>query len=131
VRPLRHRAEQTRLSIYEAALVFEPLPPGTTNAWIAEALTAELGMRCYPPREPLDRSRLLRPWTKPSLRPLADRFVAAHRDRTYPNAEFLSRQAVLIRHSAFLGDEQDMRDIAEAVAKVLRPAGRPDGRGSA
>jgi dTDP-4-amino-4,6-dideoxygalactose transaminase len=131
VRPLRHRTEQTRISIYEAVLVFDPLPVGTTNTWIAAALSAELGMRCYPPREPLGRSRLLCPWTKSSLRPLADRFAAIHQDRTYPNADFLSQHAVLIHHSAFLGSEQDMTDIAAAIGKVLRQAGNPAGRGRA
>jgi L-glutamine:2-deoxy-scyllo-inosose/3-amino-2,3-dideoxy-scyllo-inosose aminotransferase len=127
VRLLRHRTEQTKMSIYEAALLFDPLPAGTTNAWIAGALSAELGVRCYPPREPLDRSRLLRPWTKPALRPLAERYLALHKGRTYPNAEHLSQHAVLFPHSAFLGQERDMADIASAVAKVTEHAARSVG----
>jgi dTDP-4-amino-4,6-dideoxygalactose transaminase len=124
VRPLCHRAEQTRLSIYEAALLFEPLPEGAANSWIARALTAELGLRCYPPRESLNRSRLLRPWTKSTLRPLADRYLAMHRDRTFPHADHLSTHAVLFPHSAFLGEERDMVDIAEGVVKVIDHIGR-------
>jgi dTDP-4-amino-4,6-dideoxygalactose transaminase len=125
VRPLRHRAEQNRISIYEAVLVFDPLPDGVTNTWIADALTAELGLLCYPPREPLDRCRLLRPWTKPALRPLTDRFVALQRSRIYPNADFMASHAVLFGHSALLGDERDIADIAEAVERVLEAVRGP------
>jgi dTDP-4-amino-4,6-dideoxygalactose transaminase len=118
VRLLRHRAEQNRLSIYELPIIFDPLPEGMTNAEVADALTAELGARFYPPREPLSRSRLLRPWTKPTLRPLAKRFVDEQLGRRYPNAEYLVRHAVLTHHSTLLGTERDAADIAEAVAKV-------------
>ncbi len=120
VRMLCRPPEQTRLSVYEAALVFDPLPRGMSNADVADALSAELHTRFYPPREPLSRSHLLRPWTKPALAPLAERFVAEHRDRAYPNAEYLSGHAVLTHHSTFLGNPQDMADIAEAVVKIVR-----------
>ncbi len=116
---LRHRREQTRLSIYEAALIFDPLPVGMSNSQVADAVTAELHTRFYAPREPLHRSPLLRPWSKPALRPLAERFRAYHQDRTYPHADHLSSHAVLTHHSTFLGTEQDMIDIAEAIAKVV------------
>jgi L-glutamine:2-deoxy-scyllo-inosose/3-amino-2,3-dideoxy-scyllo-inosose aminotransferase len=88
------------------------------------ALTAELGTPVYPPREPLNRSRLLRPWTKPALRPLAERFVTLHRDRVYPNADYLTSHAVLTHHSTFLGDQRDMADLADAIAKVADLMGR-------
>lgn len=120
VRLLHRPPGHTRISIYEAALVFDHLPAGMTNADVADALAAELHTRFYPPREPLGRSRLLQPWTKPTLTPLAERFVAEHRDRGYPNAEYLTSHAVLTHHSTFLGDEQDMAHIAEAVDKVMR-----------
>ncbi|MEO3812918.1 DegT/DnrJ/EryC1/StrS family aminotransferase [Sphaerisporangium sp. B11E5] len=119
VRLLRHRPEQTRISIYEAPIIFDPLPAGMTNEQVADALTAELHVRFYPPREPLNRSRLLQPWTKPTLGPLAERFRAEHRGRVYPHAEHLASHAVLTHHSTFLGTRQDMADIAEAVAKVV------------
>jgi dTDP-4-amino-4,6-dideoxygalactose transaminase len=120
VRLLRQRPEQTRLSVYEAVLVFDPLPRSMTNVHVAEALSAELHTSFYPPREPLARSHLLKPWTKPTLTPLSGRFVAAHRDRVYPNAEYLASHAVLTPHSTLLGDERDMRDITDALAKVVR-----------
>ncbi|NJP95008.1 DegT/DnrJ/EryC1/StrS family aminotransferase [Nonomuraea sp. FMUSA5-5] len=119
VRLLNHREEQTRLSLYEVPLIFDPLPDGVTAQQIADALTAELHTRFYPPRAPLNRSTLLRPWTKPSLAHLAERFVAEHRARTYPHAEHLVAHTVLAHHGSFLGDERDMADIADAVAKVL------------
>jgi L-glutamine:2-deoxy-scyllo-inosose/3-amino-2,3-dideoxy-scyllo-inosose aminotransferase len=119
VRLPRHHPDQTRLSIYELPIVFDPLPDGMTNGDVAAALSAELHTLFYPPREPLNRSRLLRPWTKPTLAPLAERFVAEHRDRVYPNAEYLVGHAVLTHHSTLLGSEQDVADLAEAVAKVV------------
>ncbi|HEU5474348.1 MAG TPA: DegT/DnrJ/EryC1/StrS family aminotransferase [Actinophytocola sp.] len=123
VRLLGPRPDQTRLSVYEAPIVFDTLPEGRSNADLARALTAELGVRFYPPREPLDRSQLLRPATKPALAPLARRFNELHRDRRFPNAELLAGHAVLTHHSTFLGDEEDMVDIADAVAKVAAAAG--------
>ncbi|ANS70534.1 DegT/DnrJ/EryC1/StrS aminotransferase [Streptomyces lincolnensis] len=118
VRLLRHRPEQDRLSLYEIPIVFDPLPGDMGNAWVADALSAELGVHVYTPRVPLSRSPLLRPWTKPTVTPLADRFVAVHRGRTYPGAEYLSSHSILLHHSAFLGGERDMDDIAAAVEKV-------------
>jgi L-glutamine:2-deoxy-scyllo-inosose/3-amino-2,3-dideoxy-scyllo-inosose aminotransferase len=120
---LRPAPQQTRLSVYEAPIVFDTLPAGRSNADLARALTAELGVQFYPPREPLGRSRLLRPDTKPALAPLAQRFHELHRGRRYPNAEHLSAHTVLTHHSTFLGDEEDMADIAAAVAKVAAADG--------
>jgi dTDP-4-amino-4,6-dideoxygalactose transaminase len=118
VRLLRRSPAQDRLSLYEVPLVFDPLPAGIDNGWVAGALTAELGTRAYTPRHPLNRSPLLRPWSKPALTPLTERFVAHHRDRAYAGSEYLAAHSVLFHHSAFLGDEKDMRDLAEAIGKV-------------
>jgi L-glutamine:2-deoxy-scyllo-inosose/3-amino-2,3-dideoxy-scyllo-inosose aminotransferase len=111
---------QTAMSIYELPFIFDDLPPGVTTAQLARALTAELGTECYLTDEPLNTSRLLRPWTKPTLRPLADEFVRLHRDRAYPHAEFFGRNTVVIHHSALLGTERDLRDIGAALDKVIR-----------
>jgi hypothetical protein len=54
-------------AVYEAAITFETLPNGMSVGQVAEALTAELGILFYPPRAPLHRSRLLRPWAKPTM----------------------------------------------------------------
>lgn len=118
VRLIGPRPEQTRQSIYEMAIVFDTLPEGRTNRDVAEALTAELHTLFHPPREPLQRSPFLQPWTKPALDPLTRRFVAEHRDRRYPNAEHLAAHAVLTHHSTLLGNERDVRDIAAAIEKV-------------
>jgi L-glutamine:2-deoxy-scyllo-inosose/3-amino-2,3-dideoxy-scyllo-inosose aminotransferase len=123
VRLLRRRPEQDRLSLYEVPIVLDPLPEGRDNTWAARALSAELRTHVYTPRAPLARSALLRPWTKPTIAPLAERFVTLHRDRSYPGAEYLARQAVVLHHSAFLGPATDMDDIAEAVAKVMADSG--------
>jgi L-glutamine:2-deoxy-scyllo-inosose/3-amino-2,3-dideoxy-scyllo-inosose aminotransferase len=123
VRLPRRSPAQDRLSLYEVPLVFDPLPPERTNAWAAEAMTAELGLRAYPPRVPLSRSPLLAPWRKSTLAPLAERFQKLHADRRYPGAEHLAGHAVLLHHSAFLGTEEDMADIAAAAAKVARACG--------
>jgi hypothetical protein len=122
VRGLAHRTEQDGLSLYEVPIVFDPLPAGRDNTWLARALSAELRLRVYPPRAPLHRSPLLQPWTKPALAPLTAPFVARHEGRRYPGAEYLVRHAVLLHHSAFLGGEEDMHDLAEAVAKLARYA---------
>ncbi|MGP2436212.1 DegT/DnrJ/EryC1/StrS family aminotransferase [Streptomyces sp. JW3] len=118
------RPQQDRLSLYEVPLILDPLPEGRDNAWAAQALSAELRTHVYTPRTPLSRSALLRPWTKPTIAPLADRFVALHRDRGYPGAEYVAGHAVVLHHSAFLGPPTDMDDIAEAVAKVVTGPGR-------
>lgn len=120
--PYRNPA-QDRLSLYEVPLIFDPLPQGATNAWAADALTAELGMRAYPPRPPLSRSPLLAPWRKSTLAPLAEAFKARNDGRRFPGAEYLAAHAVLMHHSAFLGTEEDMVDIAAAAAKVARHLG--------
>ena len=124
VRLLRPLPQQTRMSIYEAPIVFDSLPAGRSNHDVARALTAELGVRFYPPREPLDRTRLLQPSTKPALTSLARRFDELHRGRRYPHAQRLAEHAVLTHHSTFLGDGEDMVDIATAVAKVVDADGR-------
>lgn len=115
---LRRSPKQDRLSLYEVPLIFDPLPVGVDNTWLAIALTSELGFRAYPPRVPLDRSPLLRPSTKPGLRPLAIQFAERHRGRQFPGAEWLSAHSILLHHSAFLGPASDMQDIADAVVKV-------------
>lgn len=124
VRLLRPPPGQTRMSIYEGTIVFDELPGGMTNAEVAAALTAELGTRFYVTDTPLHRSPLLRPWTKPTLAPLTERFRAYHRDRTYPHTDYLADHVVQTHHRTFLGDDRDMRDIADAIAKVVANAGR-------
>ncbi|THV37629.1 DegT/DnrJ/EryC1/StrS family aminotransferase [Glycomyces buryatensis] len=120
VKLLTRSPSQDKLSLYEVPLVFEGFPEGIDKSWAATALTAELGVRVYTPRPPLARSRLLEPWRKSTLAPLAEQFVKRHADRAYPGADHLAAHAVLLHHSVFLGGEEDMADIAAAAAKVAR-----------
>ncbi|XVU27898.1 DegT/DnrJ/EryC1/StrS family aminotransferase [Actinoplanes sp. CA-054009] len=129
VRLLDRAAQQDTLSLYEVPIIFEALDDEHDNTWAAAAITAEIGMRAYPPRIPLHRSPLLRPWTKPTLATLATRFVERHRDRRFPHAEYLARHTVLLHHSAFLGDETDMHHLAAAVGKVARHLAATASRG--
>lgn len=120
VRLLMADPHQTQQSIYEATVVVDPLPEGVTNFEFARALTAELGVHVSAVDDPLYRSRLLRPWTKSTLKPLTERFLSLNRGRRFPNSEYFAQHGVQIHHSAFLGDRQDMVDIADALEKVVR-----------
>lgn len=125
VRLLTPDARQTRMSLYEPTLVFDGFAPGVTNEDVAAALSSELGRSFYVTDTPLHRSPLLCPGTKPALRPLVERFDELNRDRIFPGTDHLATHTVQTHHSAFLGSEQDMADIAEAVAKVSRCLGDP------
>lgn len=118
VRLVQPPPEQDRISIYELPIVFDPLPRGMSVAEIGRALTAELGVRFYPTDVPLHRSRLLQPWTKRSLEALTKAFVEYHRDRDMPKSDYLCTHCVVTHHSTLLAGEEDMLDIAGAVAKV-------------
>ncbi|WP_051707205.1 MULTISPECIES: DegT/DnrJ/EryC1/StrS family aminotransferase [unclassified Streptomyces] len=113
VSPLRRDPRQDELSLYEVPLVFHD--SAWPNARIAEEMSRELGVRVYTPREPLDRSPLLRPDSKPGLRPLAERFNRRNAGRRFPGAAHLSSSAVLLHHSAFLGGEDSMHALGDAV----------------
>lgn len=110
---LRRNPCQDELSLYEVPIRFGTAPGGA--AGIARELTRRTGANFYMPRVPLHRSALLRPWTKRGLTPLADRFVALHRDRAYPNAESIAACSVLLHHSAFLASEPEILGLTEAV----------------
>lgn len=118
VRLLHPAPEQTRLSIYELPIIFDSLPEGVTVTEIAAALTAELGRPFYLTDAPVHRCRLFRPRTKPALAPLAREFESLHAGRSFPNADYFFEHTVVTHHSALLGQESDMRDIATALAKV-------------
>ncbi len=116
---LQPAPEQSRMSIYELPLIFDPLPRGMNVVQLGEALTAELGTAFYPTDAPLHTSRLLRPWNKRTLRPLTDDFMAVNQGRRFPNSDFFADHSVVTHHSTLLAEERDMYDIAEAVAKVI------------
>ncbi|MGP3948519.1 DegT/DnrJ/EryC1/StrS family aminotransferase [Streptomyces sp. 7N604] len=120
VRLHRPHPGQTQMSIYELPFIFDELPTGTSAPYLARVLSAELGTEFYLTDEPLNTSRLLRPWTKPTLRPLADEFVRLHDGREFPHADFFGRNTVVTHHSTLLGTESDMEDIGAALRKVVR-----------
>lgn len=119
VRLVRPRPEQTKMSIYEATIVFKTIPDSMPIETVAEAMTAELGVPFYPPRVPLNRSRMLRPWTTPSIGKRSQRFRELHKGRTFPRSEYLVRHSLLTHHRVFLGGEDDMLDVARAVRKIV------------
>jgi dTDP-4-amino-4,6-dideoxygalactose transaminase len=120
VRLLPCRPGQSRMSIYEGTVVFDPLPGGMLNSDVATALTAELGVRFYVTDDPLHRSRLLSPGTKRGMSPLARRYADFNEGRQFPNADFLADHSVQTHHSTFLGSQEDMADIARAIRKVIQ-----------
>ena len=115
---MRPAAAQTRMSIYELPIVFDTLPAGMNADQVAAALSAELHRPFYRTDAPLHRTPLLRPWTKPAMRPLAERFAAENQGSAFPHADYLYEHVVVTHHSALLGAEQDMADIALAIGKV-------------
>jgi dTDP-4-amino-4,6-dideoxygalactose transaminase len=118
VRLLRPSDAQTRMSIFELPVLFDELPAGMTPPLVAEALTAELGVRFYQTDLPLHRSRLFQPSTKPAFAPLAREFAAYHEGRRFERADWFFDHSVVTHHSTLLGGEEDMVDIATALAKL-------------
>lgn len=106
--------EVERRSIYEFAIRFEPAMFGETPVEaIAAAVAAELERPVYPPDMPLHRSVLFRPTTKRSF---GSAWVEGQ--SRFPAAEEFRRTTLLVHHSAFLGDRDDMCDIVAALGKV-------------
>jgi L-glutamine:2-deoxy-scyllo-inosose/3-amino-2,3-dideoxy-scyllo-inosose aminotransferase len=120
---LRRDPRQDELSLYEVPLVFHDST--WSNSRIADELARELGLRVYTPREPLHRSPLLRPQSKPGLRPLAEHFNRRNAGRDFPGASHVSSSAVVLHHSAFLGADDSMHALAAAVRMVATRAARP------
>ncbi|MGY5310730.1 DegT/DnrJ/EryC1/StrS family aminotransferase [Nocardia gipuzkoensis] len=110
----------TARAIYEYGLqIKDNLLRKRTIDEVADALSAELGMRVYPPRVPLHRSVLLRPHTK--KRYLALWKAALEREGirgAYPGADDYRERTILFHHSALLGSEADVHDIAQSLNKV-------------
>jgi dTDP-4-amino-4,6-dideoxygalactose transaminase len=123
VRLLRPPPQQTRMSIYEVPIIFDVLPEGMTAGDVAAAMTAELGKTFYLTDTPLHRTPLLQPWTKPTLAPLARAFISHHEGRRFPRSDHFCDHVVVAHHSALLGDETDMADIAAAIGKLAAIGG--------
>ncbi|WP_067538054.1 DegT/DnrJ/EryC1/StrS family aminotransferase [Nocardia crassostreae] len=121
--PVPVPAQVDRRAIYEYGI---RCAPGTFGAMpieqVAAALTAELGTKVYPPRDPLHRSTLLRPHTKPRFarlwRRAADRAADRAAGRAYPGADHYRDHTLLVHHSVLLGARADIDDLLTALAKV-------------
>ncbi|MBL1078298.1 DegT/DnrJ/EryC1/StrS family aminotransferase [Nocardia sp. 2] len=108
-----------RRAVYEYGIRFQP---GTFGAApieaVAAALTAELGTRVYPPRDPLHRSLLLRPHTKPRFARLPAASVDRMTGRDFGGADHYRAHTLLLHHSVLLGEPADIDDILTALDKV-------------
>jgi L-glutamine:2-deoxy-scyllo-inosose/3-amino-2,3-dideoxy-scyllo-inosose aminotransferase len=83
---------------------------------IAAALTAELGVRFYPPRAPLFDSVFFQPETKPRFHHNWDPARSLLCD--YPGAKTYSTSTILLHHSALLADIDCASDIGTAFKKI-------------
>ncbi|CAM5256493.1 L-glutamine:2-deoxy-scyllo-inosose aminotransferase [Streptomyces alboniger] len=88
---------------------------------VADALTVELGFSVQPSYAPIPANRLYTPHTRRRYS-----LGLAHEERIDPKrfalpvCEEAARRTLTLHHAALLGDADDMSDIAEAFAKVLR-----------
>jgi len=113
--------EQVELrSTYEYALrVLPGTFPNATAGQVTEALSAELGMAWYPADPPLQRSVMMRPWTKRRFAMLwTEEARGRALGRDFPGAEAYCASTLLFHHSALLGDTRDIDDILTALNKV-------------
>lgn len=113
-RPSEH---QTALSIYEVPIRIEA--SGKDVDQVAAELGRDLGLKFYRSRPPLVGSRLLRPETKASLRPLSEEFWRLHAGKAYPNAEHFSEEFILFHHSVLLADEDEFARLVSAFERMI------------
>ncbi|WP_405540358.1 DegT/DnrJ/EryC1/StrS family aminotransferase [Streptomyces sp. NBC_00075] len=87
---------------------------------VADALTAELRFAVRPIYPPLYASQLYDPASRRRFAISEDHLArVSGPGRALPVAEAAVRRTVSLHHAALLGDEEDVRDIAAAFAKVL------------
>ncbi|MGH3342854.1 MAG: DegT/DnrJ/EryC1/StrS family aminotransferase [Carbonactinosporaceae bacterium] len=99
---------------YLALLTLDPdVYGGLSRDWVAEALQAE-GIPVHPMFPPIYRFPAFWDGLDADYHGGAEHLAAA-----CPNSERLGTWGLFLRHEVLLGDEQDVRDIADAVEKVL------------
>ncbi|MFJ2768857.1 DegT/DnrJ/EryC1/StrS family aminotransferase [Streptomyces sp. NPDC087300] len=121
-RPQRSAPGTTARTYYTyAAELPEAELPGADIAKVTEALTAELGFPVTPSYSPLNANPLYDPSSRSrfALGPQHEKLIDPARF-VLPVSGRLTRRLVTFHHAALLGDESDMRDIAEAFTKVLQ-----------
>lgn len=118
--PIPVPAQVTRRSIYEYAIQISPrvLRNNSINDLTA-AVSAELGVKVYPPRAPLHRSVLLRPETiRRYHRQWSSALERGGVNERYVGADAYVARTMLFHHSLLLGTSQDVKDIVTAIKKV-------------
>ncbi|WP_055563542.1 DegT/DnrJ/EryC1/StrS family aminotransferase [Streptomyces atriruber] len=101
------------------------LPPSefhdTDVGVIAAALSAELSLPVDPVYSPVYRSRLYRPHSRSRFETSKEHWKRIAPESLHlPRCEGVVSRFVTFHHSALLGDDRDMEDIAAAFAKVIR-----------
>jgi L-glutamine:2-deoxy-scyllo-inosose/3-amino-2,3-dideoxy-scyllo-inosose aminotransferase len=109
-----------RRSIYEYGIRFRHGTFGDLSVeQVAAELAYELERPVYPPDVPLYRSLLFRPETNRRFGAVwTPEGRARAIGREFPNAEAFRDTALLLHHSALLGDVSDVRDIVDALLLV-------------
>lgn len=124
VQPLRAQPQVTRQAIYAYVFQIEESEfAGYSRDVVAKAIAAELGTWVGGTYEPLDACPLYQPLTKKRHR-LSPEYERAMDPRRFslPNAHEAWRKTLGLSHVVLLGDQDDVAQIAEAVAKVQRHA---------
>jgi dTDP-4-amino-4,6-dideoxygalactose transaminase len=94
---------------------------GVTSDWVAEALTAELGILAEPVDTPLNCNALYAPLKSPRTAPeLRERLDPARFE--LPMAAEARRTCLTMPHRTLLGAEADMAEIADALEKIQAAA---------
>ena len=109
-------------AFYQLCLRFEPEAFAADDVdFVARAMSAELGLPIERAYRPLNDNPLYVPGRSPAI----SRELASQADPTrfdLPTAEEAHRMCLCLPHRVLLGEEADMRDIANAVEKVRRNA---------
>ncbi|WP_067711055.1 DegT/DnrJ/EryC1/StrS family aminotransferase [Nocardia yamanashiensis] len=117
--PIPVPAQVDRRAVYEYGIRFRAGTFGAASIEaVAAALTAELGVKVYPPRVPLHRSELLRPHTKPRFARFWNPAVERAGGRAFPAADHYRDHTLLLHHSVLLGARTEVEDILTALEKV-------------
>jgi L-glutamine:scyllo-inosose aminotransferase/L-glutamine:2-deoxy-scyllo-inosose/3-amino-2,3-dideoxy-scyllo-inosose aminotransferase len=116
--PQRTSAGTTSRTYYQYAMLLpHEMVDEVDMVSIAGALRAELGLSVAGGYSPLNANRLYHPSTRRRFNGLVDIDLSID-GQSLPVTESVARRLLTFHHSALLGDESDMHDIATAVAKV-------------
>lgn len=118
LRPLARSPHLERPSVFRYAVRRDPEAfAGKPTSLICAALRAELGVRVHQTDAPLHRNVLYCPETKPRYRHLRGR-ARPRADATFPVAERLYDDLILIPHNVLLAERADLACVVDAFAKL-------------